>query len=168
MILKTNIEICEMPNEDVAGRTRIKMTALKINDDINTHNDNGITWIEDYVNNNIDSIIGAAYKVTFIDDDKTIPSGHGDMQYDDDGNVIFPDSDTVGSIQKAYVDTVELDGDLTKALVTEGFLYNQSYPNFVDWLKDESHSGTVYGSIELNGKGKSKNIVYAKFIRARM
>jgi hypothetical protein len=137
------------------------MTALKINDDINTHNENGITWIEDYVNSNIDSLIGAAYKVTFIDDDKTIPSGHGDMQYDDDGNVIFPDSDTVGSIQKAYVDNVELDGELTKALVTEGYLYNQSYPNFVEWLRDESHSGTVYGSIELNGKGKSKNIVYA-------
>lgn len=161
MQFKTNIEICEMPNEDVAGRTKIRMTALKIHDDINEHNDNGITWIEKYIKNNIKSLIGASYKVSFIDDEKTIPSGHGTMDYDENGNVIFEDSDTVGSIQNAYIDTVELNGVSTKALVTEGYLYNQSYPNFIEWLRDETNSGTIYGSIEINGKGKSKSIVYA-------
>lgn len=149
-----------MPNDDVAARTKIKMTALKIADNDDDNNGNGINWVEQYVNNNIDSLIGAAYKVTFVDDDKTIPSGHGDMQYDQDGNVIFPDSDTVGSIQKAYIDSLQINDSLEKVLVTEGYLYEQSYPNFVQWLKDESHSGKVYGSIEINGKGKSKKIVY--------
>ncbi|HBQ43877.1 MAG TPA: hypothetical protein DD724_06415 [Lactobacillus acetotolerans] len=156
----TNIEICESPNEGIAGRTHIKMSALKISSNDNDNNKNGINWVEQYVQNNIKSLIGAAYKVTFIDDDKTIPSGHGDIQYDEDGNVIFPESDTVGSIQNAYIDSLQVNGNIEKVLVTEGYLYEQSYPNFVQWLKDETHSGTVYGSIEINGKNKSKKIIY--------
>jgi len=45
-------------------------------------------------------------------------------------------------------------------LVTEGYLYNQSYPNFIEWLRDETNRGTVYGSVEINGKAKSKKIIY--------
>jgi hypothetical protein len=83
------------------------------------------------------------------------------MQYDEEGNVIFPDSDTVGSIQDAYIETIELDGKPTSVLTTEGFLYKQSYPNFYNWLKEETSRNTVFGSVEINGKGNSKKIIYA-------
>lgn len=155
------IEINEMPEGQLAGRTKIKMTALEIPKTISSWNENGITWIEEYINDNLESIKSASYKVCFIDDDKTIPSGHGSMEYDEDGNVEFPDSDTVGAILDAYIEDKEINNETKKVLVTEGVLYKQSYPNFVEWLKTEIKNGTVYGSIEINGKGDSKTIVYA-------
>lgn len=149
-----------MPDEEVAGRAKIKMSALKISKDASDNNDNGINWVEEYVKANIKSMIGASYKVAFIDDDKTYPSGHGSMEYDEDGNVIFPDSDTVGSIQDAYIETIEIDGGKETVLTTEGFIYKQSYPNFYNWLKEEAKNGVIYGSVEINGKGTSRNIIY--------
>lgn len=155
------IEINEMPEGQLAGRTKIKMTALEIPKSITIWNENGITWVEEYIQDNLESIKSASYKVCFVDDDKTIPSGHGSMEYDEDGNVIFPDSDTVGSILDAYIEDKEINNETKKVLVTEGVLYKQSYPNFVEWLKTEIKNGTVYGSIEINGKGDNKTIVYA-------
>lgn len=158
-----NIEICEVfdGKEKVAGRTYIKMSALKISENDNDNNGNGINWDKQFVQNNIQSMIGASYKVCFVDDDKTIPSGHGDMEYDENGNIAFPNSDSVGSIQKAYLQDINLEGKQQTILCTEGYIYSQSYPNFVNWLKSESNQGTVYGSVEINGKGDSKRIVYS-------
>ena len=154
------IELCEMPNEEVAGRAKIKMSALKISKDDNDNNENGLNWVKSYVQDNINSIIGASYKVAFIDDNKTYPSGHGCMVYDDSGNITFPDSETVGSIQDAYIENMNIDGEDCEVLSTEGFIYKQSYPNFYDWLKTETSNGIVYGSIEINGKGENKQIIY--------
>lgn len=124
-------------------------------------NKRGMTWLEEYVNDNIKSIIGAPFVVSFIDDSKTMPSGHGTLTYDEKGNCQFLDSDTVGTIQKAWIQEVKIEGTLSKKLVVSGFLYNQRHPNFVNWLKDEVNSGTnVKGSVEATGKGDSKTIVY--------
>lgn len=154
------IELCEMPNEEVAGRAKIKMSGLKISKNDNDNNENGLNWVKSYVQANIKSAIGASYKATFIDEDKTYPSGHGSMVYDEQGNITFPDSDSVGSIQDAYIESVTIDGEDCEVLTTEGFIYKQSYPNFYEWLKDEIKKGEIYGSIEINGKGDSKEIVY--------
>jgi len=155
------IEICEMPEDKLAARTKIRMSALKLSNDDGDNNGNGINWKKDFVQNNLKSLIGAPYKVCFIDDNKTIPSGHGSMVYDDQGNVCFPDSDTVGTIMDAHIEDVEIDGNKEKLVVTQGYLFQQSYPDFVNWLKDKTNQGTIYGSIELNGKGDSKRIIYA-------
>jgi uncharacterized coiled-coil protein SlyX len=154
------IEICEMPEEEVAGRAKIKMTGLKISKDDLDNNENGINWVKQYVKANIKSAIGASYKATFIDDDKTYPSGHGSMAYDEEGNVSFPDSDSVGSIQDAYIENLVIDGENCDVLTTEGFIYKQSYPNFYKWLKEQKEDGEIFGSIEINGKGDSKKIEY--------
>lgn len=160
MEFKSQIEICEMPDDDVSGRVKIKMSALKISENDEDNNGNGINWVEQYVTNNLKSIIGSPYKVTFVDDDKTIPSGHGDMQYDDDGNIIFPDSDAVGTIQDAYISEIDFEGKNIKVLMTEGYLFIQSYPSFVKWLKEQISEGSVFGSVEINGKSKAKKIIY--------
>lgn len=149
-----------MPEGTLSARTKIKMSALKISNDDADNNGNGINWVKDYVNDNKDSIIGAPYKVCFVDDEKTIPSGHGNMDHDSQGNVIFGDSDTVGSIQSVSVEAVVIDGESCEVLMTEGYLYEQSYPLFVNWLREEIKDGNVYGSIEINGKAKSKKIIY--------
>lgn len=155
------IEICEKPEDKVAGRALIKMSALKISKNDSDNNDNGLNWVRQFVEDNKRSLIGGAYKVRFVDDEKTYPSDHGDMVYDEDGNVIFPDTDSVGTIQDVYIETVNMDGENIDVLQTQGYIYTQSYPNFYKWLKDETNRGTVYGSIEINGKAGAKNIVYA-------
>ncbi len=153
------IEICEMPEEEVAGRVKIKMSALAIHPDNSQYNSNGITWLEQYINDNLKSAIGMPYVVSWFDEENQIPSDHGTMSYDEEGYVEF-EGVSVGSVQDAYIEDIEIDGETKKLLVTEGYLYKQRYGKFVDWLKEELSNGKVYGSIEINGKGKNKNIEY--------
>lgn len=149
-------------NQARAGRTRIKMVAHEIYDNESLYNKNGLSWQEQYTIENIESAVGMPYVVQFLDDSKTIPVGHGTMEYDEDGMVIFTDSDTVGSVQRAYVGKVFINDVEKNAMITEGYLYNQRYPNFIKWLKEQSSNGDkIKGSIEINGKGDSKTIVYS-------
>jgi outer membrane murein-binding lipoprotein Lpp len=154
------IEICQMPEDDVAGRVKIKMSALKINENNSTYNDNGIAWLEEYILANKESIIGAPYVVSWLTTKEDgIPSNHGRQSYDEEGNVQF-EGDAVGSIQDADIEEVEIDGVMTKVLMTSGFIYKQRNSKFYEWLKEEMENGTIFGSIEINGKGKAKVIEY--------
>jgi prefoldin subunit 5 len=157
--LYADVELNESLDDKKAGRTHITMTALTIHER-GQWNRRGITWLEEYVRANLDSIIGAPYVVRFIDDEKTIPSDHGTLTYDENGNCQFLDSDVVGSIQKAWIQEVEVDGVISKKLVTSGYLYNQRCPNFVKWLKNEMNTTKIKGSVEANGKGDNKSIIY--------
>ena len=160
-LIKNNryIEICEMPESELAGRAKIKMSALEIVPDNSRYNDNGITWLKEYIESNIESAIGMPYVVSWLDEENQIPSDHGTMSFDDEGNVIF-DGETVGSVQDAYIENVEIDGEIKTLLMTEGYIYKQRYSKFLEWLKAEIDNGKVYGSIEINGKGSSKTIGY--------
>jgi len=155
----TYIEICEMSQEDVAGRVKIRMSALEIVPDNSFYNSNGISWLEEYINENIKSAIGMPYVVSWLDEENQIPSDHGTMSFNIDGLAEF-DGVSVGSVQECYIEDVEIDGVTKKLLMTEGFLYSQRYPLFVKWLKEEISTNKVYGSIEINGKGKDKKIGY--------
>jgi len=153
------IEICELPEEDLAGRVKIKMSALTIHPDNSQWNKNGITWLEQYVQDNIDSAIGMPYVVSWMDEENQIPSDHGTMSYDDEGYVQF-DGVAVGTVLDAYITNININGKDTRVLMTEGYLYKQRYSKFIDWLKNEIQNGSVHGSIEINGKGKLKTIEY--------
>lgn len=155
-----DIEINESLEDKKAGRTNIKMSVLTIHNR-GQWNRRGMTWLKENVEKNIESIIGAPFVVCFIDDNKTIPSGHGTLTYDEDGNCQFLDSDTVGSIQKAWIENVTIGNITSEKLICEGYLFTQRYPNFIRWLKDEVAKGShVKGSVEANGKGDSKQIIY--------
>jgi len=155
----TYIEICEMSEEDVSGRSKIRMSALEIVPDNSYYNSNGISWLEEHINENIKSAIGMPYVVSWLDEENQIPSDHGTMSFSEDGYAEF-DGVSVGSVQECYIEDVEIDGVTKKLLMTEGFLYSQRYPLFVKWLKEELSTNKVYGSIEINGKGKDKKIGY--------
>jgi len=149
-----------MPEGEVAGRTFIKMSALEIYPDNSQYNLNGITWLKEYIEINIDSAIGCPFVVSWLDEEAGIPSDHGTMTVNDDGSIAF-DGDTVGSVQDAYIGQVEIDGEMKDALIFKGYLYNQRYPTFVQWLKDSIANGeNIKGSIEINGKGGNTSIVY--------
>lgn len=154
-----DIEINEITEDKKAGRMNITMSALTINSR-GEWNKRGMTWLENYVMDNIDSIIGAPFVVSWMVD-KEIPSSHGTLEYDENGECVFYDSDTVGSIQKAYLKDVEIDGVTSKKLIVEGYLYKQRYPLFCNWLKEQvDNNEHIKGSVEANGKGDSKNIIY--------
>lgn len=157
--MNTYIEICEMSEKDIAGRIRIKMSSHFIHPETGQWNKNGITWLEKYTQDNIKSAIGMNYVVSWADEENQIPSGHGEMSFDSEGNVKF-EGVVVGSVLDAYICDVEIDGQIKKVMMTEGYINSQRYSLFVKWLKEEIKNGKVYGSIEINGKGKAKNIVY--------
>ena len=74
LIFQGFIELCEMPEDKVAGRVTIKMTALKIHktNDFSEYNSNGIHWEEEYLNDNLKSLIGCPYTACWLDEENQI------------------------------------------------------------------------------------------------
>ena len=157
------IEINELPEDKMAGRVKIRMSAHKIVDkqSLETANENGICWLEEYVQENIDTCIGMPYVVDWMySKEEGIPSGHGTMKYTDDGEIVF-EGESIGSVQNAFIEDIEIDGEIKKVLMTEGYIYEQRNKPLVEFLKSQKEEGNkIYGSIEINGKNGSKIIEY--------
>lgn len=147
--------------KDKAGRRNIKVVLHEIHSDNSRYNENGITWLEEYVAENLSSAEGMPLCCQFIDEDKDVPYGHGEVS-EKDGQLIFKDSTVVGSIQKAYIDTVEVNGRSIKAVVAEGFVYANRYPMFVEWMDERINNGeNIDSSVEISGNVENNNrIVY--------
>lgn len=157
--LFSNIEINELKEDRKRGRLNITITALSIHQR-GEWNKRGMTWLEEYVNDNIKSAIGMPIVVSWLID-KEVPSDHGTYGFDDEGNRIFYDSDTVGSVQKAWIQDVEIKGIKGKKMVCKGYIYTQRYPKFCKWLRSQIEKNEhVEGSVEADGKGDSKEIIY--------
>ena len=88
------------------------MSALEIVPDNSQYNDNGITWLEQYVRDNIKSAIGMPYGF-MVDQENQIPSDRGTMKFDEEGYVEF-EGVSVGSVQDAYIEDIEIDGVMKK------------------------------------------------------
>lgn len=163
-----DLEICtiqDQTDEDAkAGRVKITMSAYEIHESGNYahHNKRGLHWEEKYTINNMQSAIGAPFVVRFIDDGRSFISDHGRMENDiEDGTIVFPDSDTVGHIEKVWIAEREIDGKLRKVLMVSGVIYDQRYHELVKYLRTVTASGgKIKGSVEICGKGNSPQIVY--------
>lgn len=163
-----DLEICsiqEQTDEDIkAGRVKITMSAYEIYETGNykQHNKRGLHWEEEYTRKNMASGIGAPFVVRFIDNERTLISDHGRMENDlEDGSIIFPDSDTVGHIEKIWIEDKEIDGKLRKVLMVSGVIYDQRYHELVKYIRSVLASGGhIKGSVEICGKGKNHQILY--------
>lgn len=155
------IELC-MSDVKKAGRAKIKMSALRICETGNyeDYNKNGLHWEEKYCNDNKESAIGMDYVVSFLDGVDGTPSGHGNMTFDENGNIVFEDSVSVGHVEEVVIEDLEVDGITHKLFNTLGYINTQRYPRFYEWLKTEIETGRVCGSIEINGKGDNPKITY--------
>lgn len=147
------------------GRRYIKLALLTIHENEEDTNLNGINWREQYVLNNIESAKGMPLCCEFTDETKTVPLGHGytDQMIDEYGNQIplFENSETVGVIETAQIENIVIDNEEKRVLVGEGYLYNQRYPNFVKWLKDNMAENPIKSSIEIVGTEENKGrIIY--------
>lgn len=147
------------------GRVPIKIALLKIHEDDKETNKNGLHWKEEYVLNAIDSVKLMPICASFCDETKSTPLDHGltGEEIDNDGvrEPLFENSETVGCFESANIEDVNVNGNDIRALVASGFLYNQRYPNFVKWVRQNKALGNVDSSIEIMGLETNDNkIVY--------
>lgn len=145
----------------VTGRTYIKVVIHEIHNSTEEYNKNGISWKEEYVLNNIESAKTMPICAEFLDDyDKEEPFGHGESGIKD-GQPVFEYSVVVGAFENAYIDDIEVNGKTIRALIGEGYIYEQRYPNFVKWLKAKMYDGDLpESSVEICAKEGYENIIY--------
>jgi hypothetical protein len=147
------------------GRVPIKLALLKIHEESTETNTNGIHWDETYVTNAMESAKMMPICASFLDETKSTPFDHGltGESIDDNGikEPLFENSETVGVIESASIENVIVGDSEIKALVGSGYLYNQRYPNFVKWVRQNHALNKVDSSIEIMGLESNDNkIVY--------
>ena len=142
------------------GRKNIRMVLLTIHEE-GEMNRNGITWVEQYVLDNLESIKGIPICATFLDEDKEDLYDHGytETVESEDGKAepLFLNSESVGVIEDAKIEVIEIDGETKKVLVGYGYIFCQRYPNLCEKLE----SSKVKSSIEIMGTDENnRKIIY--------
>lgn len=130
-------------------------------DDIGTkYNKNGITFLEEYAKEQLDSIKDMSVRVSFIDDERTMISDHGETGIINDMPV-FENATTIGHFTKGWIDDVEINGETKRCVLGEGYLDEMCYPTFVASLEsDLNNNVSVDGSIEIYKTKDNEGIVY--------
>lgn len=163
-MIKNNIlEVSKRASK--GGRVPIKIALLKIHEEATETNKNGLHWDETFVINAMESAIMMPICAEFADETKSVPLGHGLTETVTDENgvnePIFGNSETVGVIESVAIETITNDESEMKVLVGNGFLYNQRYPLFVKWVRQNYATSSVDTSIEIMGLPENHNkIIY--------
>lgn len=147
------------------GRVPIKIALLKIHEDTEETNKNGLHWKEEYVANAMSSVVNMPITASFADETKSVPLDHGFTGEEVDENGIreplFENSEVVGTFESASIENIVVNDKEIKALVATGVLYYQRYPNFVKWVRKNYALGNVDTSVEIMGLEENDNkIVY--------
>jgi len=145
----------------VNGRRHIKVILHEIHADETHYQKNGISWNEEYTRANLHTVEGMSIVAEFVDDERTMPYGHG-LTSIRDNLPLFEDATVVGHFDKAYIDDVELGGEKKRVLVAEGTLDEMRYPNFVQWIQEQKEKRAVEGSVEIVGKKDHEGVIVYK------
>ena len=131
-------------------------------DEVGTkYNKNGITFLEEYAKQNLDSIKDMSVRVEFIDADRTMICGHGLTGSLDDDFPVFKNATLVGHFTNGYIADVEFEDGTKRCVCGEGYLDEMCYPDFVQALKEDLEEGIqVNGSIEIYKTKDNDSIVY--------
>ena len=134
-------------------------------------NDNGITFIEEYAANNLDSIKDMSLTCDFIDEDKTEVSGHGETgEITDDGLPKF-EADILGHFTEGFIAEFDDNGTTSKAVFGKGVIDEMRHADYVAQLETNMANGIApSGSIEILHPEDSDSIVYlnGKFEQGRV
>lgn len=144
----------------ITGRRKIKLILHEIFPTHDVWQTNGISWDEQYTMDNLSSVANMSICAEFLNDERSIPYGHGltDIQ---NNMPLMEDATVVGHCERGYIDEVEIDGELKKVLVAEGYIDEIRYPKFVAWLFEKLKDGDVNGSVEIIGHQENENrIIY--------
>lgn len=150
------------------GRRKIRMSLLEIHEDENAVNKNGLHWKEKFILDNIETAKGIPICAEFTDENKKVPLDHGFTEIDENNEPLFRNSEVVGTIENAYITNITIDSKEKKILCGEGYIYQQRYPNFTEWLDENIKNSTVRSSIEIMGTDENnKQIIYENGITSR-
>lgn len=132
-------------------------------DDIGTkYNKNGITFLEEYAINALESIKDMSVRVEFINEERTLISGHGDTGISD-GLPVFENATVVGHCTEGYINDVVINGEIKRCVCAKGTLDEMCYPAFVKSLHEQlQNGGSIDGSIEIFKTKDNKEIIYKK------
>ena len=143
--------------DDKDGRRQVKVILHEIYKDKSQHNKNGITWLEEYCKNNIDSVKGISITCEFVNDERTEILGHGETGIED-GVPILENATMIGVLERGYIDDIKVDGETKRALIGEGYIDAMRYKNFVDVLEEKIKANeTIFGSVEIIGLKENGN-----------
>lgn len=143
--------------DDKDGRRQVKVILHEIYKDKSQHNKNGITWLEEYCKNNIDSVKGISITCEFVNDERTEILGHGETGIED-GVPVLENATMIGVLERGYIDDIKVDGETKKALIGEGYIDAMGYKNFVDVLEEKIKANeTIFGSVEIIGLKENGN-----------
>ena len=147
--------------DDKDGRRQVKVILHEIYKDKSQHNKNGITWLEEYCKNNIDSVKGISITCEFVNDERTEILGHGETGIED-GVPVLENATMIGVLERGYIDDIKVDGETKRALIGEGYIDAMRYKNFVDVLEEKIKANeTIFGSVEIIGlKDNGNRIKY--------
>lgn len=149
------IELSSKESKD--GKRKIKVILHEIYKNKSQYNKNGITWLEEYCKQNLYSIKGASITCEFINDERTEILGHGETGIED-GIPIFENATMIGVFERGYIDNIEIDGEIKKVCVADGYLDPMRYKNFIDILERKYSGGeAIYGSVEIIGLKENQN-----------
>lgn len=124
------------------------------------YNKNGLTFLEEYAKNALDSIRDMNVRVEFIDEDQTIINGHGETGIED-GLPVFKNASTIGHCTEGYIDDVNINGVIKRCVCAKGFLDEMCYPDFIASLEEDLNNGIdISGSIEIYRTENNDEIVY--------
>lgn len=153
--------ISELSSErHITGRRKIKLILHEIFPSREMWQTNGISWDEAYTMQNLGSVANMSICVEFLDDERSLPYGHGLTEIRDN-MPLMEDATVVGHCEKAYIDDIEVDGEKKRVLVAEGYIDEMRYPKFVAWLSEKMAAGDVKGSVEIVGHSENDNrIIY--------
>ena len=134
-------------------------------------NENGITFIEEYAAQNLDSIKDMSMTCDFIDEDKTEVSGHGETgEVTDDGLPKF-EADIIGHFTEGFIGEFDDNGTTSKAVFGKGVIDEMRHADFVAQIETNMANGIApSGSIEILHPEDSDTIVYlnGKFEQGRV
>lgn len=125
------------------------------------YNLNGLTWIREYCEKALPTIVGMSLRCEFLDDSRTEIYGHGCTDKSD-GDPIFENAVQIGTFTKGYIDDVEDEnGETITVCIGEGEIDALCYHNFVEKLDSDIAQG-IYpnGSVEILRTDDNDAIVY--------
>lgn len=124
------------------------------------YNDNGITWLEKFLEDKLDTIHGMSVTVEFADSERVEIIGHGATGIVD-GIPTFNDATVVGVFEKGYITDIETEDSTKRVLIGEGTFDEMRYKPFVDSIQEKLDRGEFpQGSIEIYKTPENDSIIY--------
>ena len=148
----------ELSEKAVNGRRQVKFVCLEIHQDVTNHNQNGITWVEEFVRRNIDTAINMSITAALIDGE--IPTDHGFLEIQDRMPIF--NASVIGHTYDAKIEELLVNGRSIKALVGYGLLDQMRFPKLISWIETQiANRNPVSGSIEISSVVPGEPIGYA-------